>query len=360
MNSQTFLAEWRLDNPEDTVFNQGEEALWSGGTYVRVKCPFCKEDKRLGPDKGHHAHVHPEWFKCQRCGAKGGLNHLLGRELPKRKSPEDWKSHSVEITERKRPKKLVDLFGGPASKSSPGRTVWLGDLPTSHPAWQYLTKSEKFSEQEVRELLQNFPIHVCIEGRQFTQNEANTTSGRLIFTVLEQNQQIGWQARWLPKQWPPSPEDILEAEKADRYITSPGLKKSFTLYNIDNAMKWDTIVIVEGAKKVHKLGMFAAATFGVGNDTEAPEGLSAEDTNRFWINRLLQASKEGREIWFLYDKDGVGKALLHCDAIKAKGGNASIITLDPGKPPDVDDYFRAEHMQLLLKKKGRLPKRIHP
>lgn len=353
MTHQDFLREWRLDYPEETVHNQGEELSWANGTYIRVRCPFCKEDKKLGPDKGHHAHVHAVWFKCQRCGTKGGIERLLGRSILTSTTP---RSRSYKTISQK-PKKLVDLFGGPASKSSPGRTIWLGNLPSTHPAWQYL-KSEKFTEREIKELLENFPMHVCLDGKPMTKNEANTTTGRLIFTVLEKNQQIGWQARWLPKNWPPSLEDQREAKETDRYITSPGFRKSYTLYNIDNALKWDTIIVVEGAKKVHKLGLFSVATFGVGNDIDPPEGMSASDTNQFWINRLIDASKAGREIWFLYDKDGVGKALLHSETINERGGKSSVITLEPNKPKDVDNYFRAEHMQLLLKKMGRLPKRI--
>lgn len=358
MQLQDFLREWRLDNPEDTVFQNGEEFPWSDSSYVRVRCPFCKETPLLGPDKAHHAHVHNNWFKCQRCGTKGGLSRLLGRDLPKEESQAKWKTHVVTIGEKRPPKAIVDLFGGPAAKSSPGTTIWLGDLPTTHPGWRYLLEKEKFTEREIREILQNFPIHYCVEGRPFTQNEHTTTTGRLIFTIIEAGQQIGWQARWLPPSWPPSPKDMEDEAKTIRYITSPGLKKSFTLYNIEGALLWDTILVVEGAKKVWKTGQFACATFGIGNDTEAPEGLSQENTQRFWLNRLVNASKEGREIWFLYDKDGIGKALLHADAINQKGGNASVIPLEAGKPPDVDDYFRAEHIQLLLKRKGRLPKRL--
>ena len=358
MNSTNFLREWRLDNREDTILNGGERYQWQGGEYIRVTCPFCKLDKKLGPDLGHHVHVHEAWFKCQRCGTKGGLNYLIGRNLPIPTHPKDWKSHTTSNGPRAKPKKMVDLFGGPASKSSPGRTVWLGDLSISHPAWKYLMESEKFPEREIRELLEHFPMHVCIEGRQFTKNEENLTTGRLIFTVLEQNQQIGWQARWLPKHWPPRKEDIEQSKRIDKYITSPSFKKSFTLYNIDNAMKWDTIFVVEGAKKVHKLGLFSVASFGVGNNTQAPEGLSATETNSFWINRLISASKEGREIVFLYDKDAVGKAMIHNEAILEAGGNSSVMTLPIGGPKDVDNYFRAQHIQHILKMRGKLPKRI--
>lgn len=356
MTPKEFLTQWRLDYPENTVFQNGETSSWSGGEYIRVQCPFCKNHPKIGPDKGHHAHVHENWFKCQRCGTKGGLAYLLGRDLPKGEDPSKWETHQVASQRGpKREKKLVDLFGGPAAKSSPGSTIWLGDLPKKHRAWQYLL-SEQFSVEEIESLLKIFPIHYCTEGKPFTKNPANTTTNRLIFTIREANQQIGWQARWLPDNWPPSPEDIAKGKKEDRYITSPGFKKSFTLYNIENALNWDTIVVVEGIKKVWKAGLFSVGTLGIGNEIDPPEGLSNQDSSRFWINRLTQASLEGREILFLYDRSGLSNAVLHSETINQRGGNSRIILLEQGKPDDVDAYFRPEIAQLLLKRTGKLPK----
>jgi hypothetical protein len=349
MQLDTFLQEWRLDNSEETLLNHGEIFFWQGSPYARVRCPFCAQDKRLGPDKAHHCHVHEGWFRCQRCGTKGPLRKLLGREP----MPTPGKKSVL-----KRP--LIvgpNLFGGPAAKSSPGSTIWMGDLPRTHPSWRYLIEQEKFLKSEVEAILRIFPVHVCTHGKPFTKNPLNTTDGRLIFTITEDGKQIGWQARWLPTAWPASPAELALSKDADRYITSPGLRKSFVLYNFDQCLQWDTIVVVEGIKKVWKTGLFSCATLGIGNSTEAPEGLSSKDHAQFWINRLLHASLEGRKILFLYDKDGISKGLLHADWIQENGGDAEAIALPSGQPKDLDLYLRVEIAEIIRKANGKLPQR---
>jgi DNA primase len=63
---------------------------------------------------------------------------------------------------------------------------------------------------------------------------------------------VGWQARLLRK-----------AEKGEpKYLTSPNLTKNKVLYNLDTALLYNTVVLVEGVFDVWRIGDMAVCPFG--------------------------------------------------------------------------------------------------
>jgi len=345
-NLEQARSSWLLRHPADSVYNAGEVLHYQDDPYIRVNCPFCPLSG-FKPDTSHHLYLHANWFKCMRCQKKGSNRILFGRENIEPQKP--WTKKEIQI---QRNREVKDPFPKIHTKVSPGTTVWIKDLPVSHPTWQYLL-SERFSKREILQLLNYFPIHYCTNGKPFTRNLDNTTTGRIIFSFSEGKKYIGWQARWLPKEWPPTQEEIERSKSIDRYITSPGLSKSFVLYNIENALKWDTILIVEGVKKVWKTGLFSVATLGVGNSLRPPEGLPQKAVEKFWINRLITAGKEGRRIVFLYDKGAHQNALLHAATLAEEDVHASALRLPDEGPDDLDDYYRTEILKHLIDKRIR-------
>ena len=325
--------------------------------YVRGTCPYCAKT-RFGPDTNHHLHVHyeQEWFKCQRCGQSGSLAWLLGQWEPKKK-PEAWKTFKItEGDQSLNPALLARSRGLEASRTKPGICVPLAEVDRHHPAWQYLL-SEGFTASRLLALAEIYGIHVCIQGRQFTSRPENTTTGRLIFEIREEGTLYGWQARWLPSKWPPSPEDAKMSKLVQKYLISPGLKKSHILYNWDIAQDYDMWVVVEGVKKVWKTGPFALATFGVGNNTTPPEASSQEAYNEFWSVRLARGN---RPVVLLYDRGAWTQAQTHAEGLKTMGADVVAAPLPEGRPDDLDGYMTPEILQIIKNTTGRLPQKILP
>lgn len=359
MTHKEFLKYWKVRHPDPaSILDEGTSWLYAakGSPYVRVTCPYCESNGK-GPDQNHHCHTHyeQEWFKCQRCGASGTLDYLLrikNRKKPKEKS---WDNYSSTPQTRKVDPTLAARSKGlESSKVKPGACVWLNDLPKTHPAWQYLV-SEGFGEKEIEQLSEFHGIYYCVHGKQVTSNAKNTTTGRLIFEIREGNTVYGWQARWLPKSWPPSPEDIEESKEVEKYLFSPGFKRSFLLYNWDLAQNWDMWVLVEGIKKVWKTGPFALATFGISTGATPPEETPEEALKKFWSVRLQRGQ---RPVAILYDRDGLSAARVHEEKLREMGVDAKAIELPQGGPNDLDNYSQVEILQIIKNAMGRLPQKL--
>jgi hypothetical protein len=364
VNHQDFLLAWRIKYPDpSSLLDNGASRFYPGkGTmYVQVRCPFCKKNGK-GEDKSHHCNAHyedgSEWFKCQRCGEGGSIQYLLGIQKQKpqtQNNSDNWSTFvSRPETRKTDPRLLARSKGLEGSRIKPGATVALCDLPRSHVAWQYL-KSEGFTEDKILGLAEKHGIFYCQHGTQFTGNELNTTSHRLIFEIREEDQTYGWQARWLPKHWPPSPEDIAMSKEIEKYLFSPGLKKSYMLYNWDYAQRWDSWIVVEGIKKVWRTGEFSLSVFGISNSATPPIDASEGALNQYWSMRLLNGN---RPIGILYDKDALSTAVSQVEKLKAMGVDAKVIPLPANGPKDLDSYPTPEIRQIIKNHMGRLPKII--
>lgn len=227
-------------------------------------------------------------------------------------------------------------------------------LRRSHPAWQYLM-AEGFTVHDIERICETYGVHYCIQGISMTENPENTTTGRLIFEIQEGGILYGWQARWLPESWPPKEEDKAKAKRVEKYLFSPGFRKSHILYNWDAAQAYDTWAVVEGAKKVWKAGPYALASFGIGNSPHPPADAAGEAYEKHWAVRL---AKSGRKIAIIYDKGAEEQASLHAAVIREMGGDATAATLPEHGPADLDNYMREEILQIVKKTCGRLPRRI--
>lgn len=361
MTREEFLLGWKARYPANTtIADNGAACIYAakGSSYIRVTCPYCAKTKH-GPDTNHHLHAHYEqsWFKCQRCGESGTLEWLLGRWKAKPKTQTPWKEYrSTAENQKVDPAMLSRSRGLEASRVKPGICVPLQEVKRSEPAWQYLL-SEGFSQARLLSLAESYGIYLCIQGRQFTAHPENTTTNRLIFEIREGHTLFGWQARWLPNHWPPTEEDLRMSKRVQKYLISPGLKKTHILYNWDQAQAYDMWVVVEGVKKVWKTGPFALATFGIGNNAIPPEETSAEAYNGYWSVRL----KNGRRpIVLLYDRGAWDQAQIHAIALRSLGVEAipAPLPADESRPDDLDGYMTPEILQIIKNAAGRLPKRI--
>lgn len=344
MTKSEFLAKWKAKYPNpSSIIENAEDFFYEArqSTYTRVNCPYCRK-RGFSADTKHHCHVHyeQEWFKCHRCGAGGSLRFLLG--VYSSKDSESKKSPPV-IRKQDTPKRKF--------KIKPGGCIPITSLPPDHIALQYLL-SEGFSMEELKRITETYRTFYCFQGIELS---GGSTTHRIIFEIEESNEVIGWQARWLPKQWPPSEEDLLNQEKEKKYLLSPGFRKSQSFYNWDIAQNWDVFVLVEGVKKVWKTGPWALGTFGIGNSVKVSDLLPSEEKNKFWSERLKLAQ---RPVLILYDKDGFSTALSHEKGLRELGVDATAIPLPKDGPKDLDDYHKIEIRKILLQTLGRLPKPI--
>jgi hypothetical protein len=375
MNRKAFLEEWNAKHrhgPKGEALDGGAASFYAtrGTYYVRVHCPYC-EKKGKGADTKFHCHVHyddpkterhPEsgnpihsegWFKCLRCGTGGSLEYLLGRRStpPKQKA---WSTYVSLPENRVADPRILNRARGLGTKARPGSTIALGDLPKSHQAWRYLV-NEGFTVPEIESLCELHGIYYCVAGKSMTSNPKNTTTGRLVWEIREGGELLGWQARWLPKVWPPTDEDVAESQEVEKYLFSPGLRKSHILYNWDAAQRWDMWIVVEGAKKVWKTGEFALATFGIGNNPHPPEeeGVPKEIKEKYWSLRL---SRGQRPVGLLYDKGALSTAMSHQKVLENMGVECRVIKTPEHGPEDLDDYSTFEIRQMIKSTMGRLPK----
>jgi hypothetical protein len=128
----------------------------------------------------------------------------------------------------------------------PGPFKLLHKLPPDHPANVYL--AGRFYDPE--RLGRFYGVGYCEQAFHYL------ARNRIYVPVYSWGKLKGWQARfvgdmnWKSKDAPP------------KWFTEPGMKKRLLLYNLDQAKKFPTGVIVEGCADVWAFGPQAVATFG--------------------------------------------------------------------------------------------------
>jgi hypothetical protein len=309
------------------------------GRVFHIRCPYCHNvDPGLGPDKSHHLMVKLDqgFFRCIRCnknsvidylftnadGSGGG--HLQGEEKP-----------ILNVRNERR-------TGSQFLK----RTMTLDGLPRDHSAWRFLL-DDGFTEQQILHLGETMGIVYCEDGSQVGDNMFNVTTGRLVFLLKYQGKLEGWQARWLPKNYDRRSEleKIAKELRISKYLISPGYRKLQLPYNMDKAWQYQTLVAVEGVKKVWKTGPFALGTFGIQNSLPENPLDSPERPDDIWPVRAL---RDNKKLVILFDRNGLTQAFKLAVWYKKHGGESSIIMLPPGDRDDLDAYSKEEIRRMLL------------
>jgi hypothetical protein len=338
------------------------------GQQLHVHCPHCQILSGRGPDQAHHCYISLtlQAYRCMRCGDTGTLRYLLEqktpkqiiehRQRPKTSYPKTYHPNPRTVRPPDPSGYALSNLSNSATKqirnsnpfrSGPGRTVPLKALPITHIAWQYLL-NEKFDKKQLDDVLEVFRVYYCEKGRQIGKNPANTTEHRLIFEVSHQDKVVGWQARWLPAAWPPQPNEFKRAKEAgvQKYLLNPGFSKNAWPYNYDLAIHAQTVIAVEGVKKVWKAGANAIGTFGI-QFTLPPPPATFEEQPSFedpWIHKLLYHRKI---LYILFDRGTEPEAHQTHEWYRIHGGQAKIIKLPEYGPDDLDDYTRDEIKKLL-------------
>lgn len=324
------------------------------GEVWHIKCPFCEKRRPdLGPDKGFHCMVRlePEKFSCIRCGTNGGIKFLISNGNVESEVP-DIEGEYQKIQSQKPKSYGWDI----------GMTIRISGLDKTHVAWEFLRK-DGFTDNQIEYISDIFGILYCPKGKQVGRHESNTTSHRLIFPLRgEGGEMSNWQARWLPSAMETQDEEwkIAKKLKTSKYLISPGFQKMRFPYNKKEAWENESIVVVEGVKKVWKTGPFSIGTFGMQAGSPPPPDKLNPETRPWFADALA----EGKRLIFLFDRSGMQSAMELALWYVSHGGNAHVVPLPQDGPDDLDDYsthqihamlreyIKEEHLPQALRKKG--------
>lgn len=270
---QQTLGEVKIANEGMAYVEQNGTTVQFGEAY-RVNCPFCGDNRnRL-------------W-----------LTHVYGQMLPG--TPFRDINHGVCFNEGclKNPEKrrrLADMLFGLKNKGyrhfeirpgkveprqlstvpSPGDVVPVTQLPTAHPAVQYLMGERRCS----RELLDHFGVGYCVAADQRFP-EFQPATNRIIIPIWMYGAFVGWQGRYIGR--PP--------HKCPKYFTCPRMPKRLVLYNFEQARQWPFVVVVEGTTDVWSMRHCSVAVLG---KTISPQQMA-----------LLQQTWAGKPILMMFDPE---------------------------------------------------------
>jgi hypothetical protein len=243
-------------------FGAVREQTGKRGKEYRVCCPECvRRYIKHTPDRGFKLYINPTVgaWNCYRCGYKGqNMDFLLGRAIVENPfAPPPPPTVEEEMKEREPRDTLVPLEY----------------MSADHPAISYLRR-RGFDTLALGRLLR---VQYVSRGYRYMPNEDSDlffdTNNTLMFPVWVDKKLVGWQYRLLYE-----PGDLTDAEclamgfprslrdgrvlRPAKYHTSPGLRKSQVLYNLDQACAYDLGVLVEGVLDVGGVGPCGVAGFG--------------------------------------------------------------------------------------------------
>ncbi len=220
----------------------------TGGEHYAVNCPFCGDKrKRL-------------WVSYA-CGAKQVINGVYikfsaGLAICYNenclKKGENWYLFQ---------RMLDGAWGAVPSKAAGSRQAGEG--------WSAFVKPMPESLPLDNPIIPPYVLEY-IKGRGFDPVELATQwdvrvgvvdmwrQPALIIPVFEKGSRVMWQARYIGD----DPGRFGDGGKRPKYYTPPGSKKSWVLYNMDDAQSRPSVVVVEGVFDAMRVGKEAVALFG--------------------------------------------------------------------------------------------------
>lgn len=277
------------------------------GEYYCVCCPFCREPN----------------FKLW-------INHLYGAtcnaKTGRRNDTYLATCYRNGCTEKEgRLAQLEDLIFGPGTTMRrnmvirpgvvtdanteldlPGDILALESLPPYHPAIEYLT-SRQF---DIGELSSIFNVGVCTEASQ----RYRMMNGRIFIPAYFNGKLVTWQGRL-----------SREARSGEIKYYTQG-RKSQALYNYDVAAKEESVVLVEGAPSVWRLGRGAVCLFG--------------KTLSQWQENTIATTWAGKPVFVMLDCDAQKE--LEQAVMQLCQHNLQVVPVVLPDSRDPADYSRAE------------------
>jgi hypothetical protein len=221
----------------------------SGEAYV-VCCPYCNT-------RSPKLYVSHSWgieddsrtrfwsyLHCMKSGCYGGNDLSLARTRAEILWDQVWGPYAEPNRLLARPAVIVGRE--PPKPIREIRNVnfkLLTSLPADHPACVYI-RSRGF---DVATITKKYGVWYCVDAKQ------EVLQDRIIFPLYWGGEFYNFQGRLL--------RDPEEGES--KYITMPGVPKSGLFYNIDDALRYQDIAIVEGTIDCWSTGPWSVATWGI-------------------------------------------------------------------------------------------------
>lgn len=275
-------------------------AVLDGGEEYAVCCPMCG-DRRFrfsvnhtygtmveGQMLTHLAHCWNE--QCERRGLREDLFRRW----------EDYTAYgissrtaaSVAAEKQLQPLTVSNVVDECSSRFMRlGRVELLASLPASHPAREYVDRRGFDSTTYGK---------AYSLGVSFDQTyQARWALNRLIVPIWMLGKQVGWQARVIEGFTPLTPDENRGKSwpyKEPKYWTSPGMRKSFLLYNYDVAQRYrNLVVILEGVTDVWRVGGCAAGLFGKSMSSYQTQLIAETWGFGAWI--ILFGDADAKDAW---------------------------------------------------------------
>lgn len=231
---------------EKTPDGRKRSVIIYGGEHYEVCCPRCTDTRfrlriqytwgRRDPVTGQ-LNLHAIYCQNENCYADRSAAMELFDDL-------NDVAGAVGSLHNARLREGTRQPGGripPAGSIAP-----LTDLPDNHPANRYLIS--RFYDPV--ELTEQYKVGYCVDSDFYL------ARGRIYAPIYQGDELKGWQARYVGElNWK-------DPDSPPKWWTCPGTQKSRLLYNIDQAARYQTGVIVEGLGDVWNFGPMAVATLG--------------------------------------------------------------------------------------------------
>jgi hypothetical protein len=281
------------------------------GEYYCVCCPFCRDQRnrlwvnhQYGADfqNGRRINTHLAHCYNENCLEKTGRLEQL----------EDMVFGASKRFMLKTPIRVVPLDTVHVAVEPPGDVLPIDELPSYHPAVEYLTRR---GFPDMQELASLFGIGVCVNPRL---DKHRIMHGRIYIPVYFNRQLVGWQGRY-----------VGDSKISVKYYN--GLRKSQALYNYDLAATQPVAVVVEGVPSVWRIGAAGVCIFG--------KTLSA------WQCNTIATTWADKPVFVVLDHDAQTELDQAVTALCARNVNVVPVILPDDRDPA--DYSRPELFSLL-------------
>lgn len=316
LNEQLYKAIWKAFNEEPHIVNENTPAAVSlpspvasflpreteipfrnivGGEQYTVNCPFCG-------DRRHRLYFSYMWN--QRF-VSGRLKYRASKHLIRCFNEECQKNEDNF-------KKICQMV---ISQMGKAKEISLSDLSrtTERPAFESIKNQVKMPSitaslsnkgvpsfirryvknrgWDLKELEEEWGVVAAIPDFPLIKGEDKLQHPILIIPVYQYGNYWFWQGRLVPLngELDGDLECKKDGEEYPRYIIPKGAQKRWALYNIDDAVKFDEIAIVEGATDCWSIGKNSVCSFG---KTLSPAQLA-----------VLRNRARGKRIVLIPDRD---------------------------------------------------------
>lgn len=280
---------------EDSLVNLLKERFGpvkkvSGG-WVMIRCPTCTARDAAKRRRG--VHLQNLVTNCFICG-----EHITVRDLLHLEKIERVTDQAVEVTPEHPQARIIPCDG----------VIPVNELSKDHPAIKLLAKDhlhdyERYWNENYIGYIPPETAHDIIFKHDGRVDTKLSVADSLIFPVFYQSELVGWQCRYIPGT--PNGDRMTKI----RYLHI--FKKGDHLYNYDNVVKHQMVVVVEGVKKSLKFPN-GVATFG-------------KCITENQIQKLLHWKK----IVFMYDGEEITQAKTKQLVGEINAGSTKCINIDP-------------------------------